>query len=52
MDELLEALDGNFEGKRGREIQKLCLDAPKYGNDIDEADYMVRDVGKMVPRYL
>ena len=52
MDELLEALDNNFEGKRGQEIRKMCLDAPKYGNDIDEADYMVRDVGKIIPKYL
>ena len=52
MDELLEALDSNFEGKRGEEIQKMCLEAPKYGNDIDEADYMVRDVGKIIPRLL
>ncbi|MFC1939281.1 pyruvate formate lyase family protein [Chloroflexota bacterium] len=52
MDELLEALYSNFEGERGEEIQKMCLDAPKYGNDIDEADYMVRDVGKIIPRLL
>jgi formate C-acetyltransferase len=52
MDELIEALDNNFEGKRGQEIQKMCLDAPKYGNDIDEADFMVRDVGKIIPKYL
>jgi len=30
----------------------MCLDAPKYGNDIDEADYMVRDVGKIIPKLL
>ena len=52
MGELLEALDSNFEGERGEEIQKMCLEAPKYGNDIDEADYMVRDTGKIIPRLL
>jgi pyruvate-formate lyase len=46
MDELLDALDSNFKGERGEEIRQLCLAAPKFGNDIDEADLMVRDVGK------
>jgi formate C-acetyltransferase len=52
MTELLEALDTNFEGKTGNRVRKMCLDAPKYGNDIDEADYMVRDIGKLVPAFL
>jgi pyruvate formate-lyase/glycerol dehydratase family glycyl radical enzyme len=46
MNELLEALDSNFEGERGEEIRQLCLAAPKFGNDIDEADWMVRDIGR------
>jgi pyruvate formate-lyase/glycerol dehydratase family glycyl radical enzyme len=46
MDELLNALDTNFKGARGEEIRQMCLAAPKFGNDIDEADLMVRDVGK------
>jgi len=45
MDELLDTLDTNFEGERGEEIRQMCLAAPKFGNDIDEADLMVRDVG-------
>ena len=45
MDELLQALDSNFDSLRGEEIRQMCLAAPKYGNDIDEADLMVRDVG-------
>ena len=45
MDELINALDGNFEGDRGEEIRQMCLAAPKFGNDIDEADLMVGDVG-------
>ena len=46
MAELLEAIDTDFAGERGEEIRQLCLAAPKYGNDIDEADFMVRDVAK------
>jgi pyruvate-formate lyase len=46
MDELLKALDNNFAGDRGEEIRQMCLAAPKFGNDIDEADTMVREVGK------
>ncbi|MBI4331661.1 MAG: hypothetical protein HY673_10315 [Chloroflexi bacterium] len=46
MGELLEALDSNFEGERGEAIRQLCLAAPKYGNDLDEADLMVRDAAK------
>ena len=45
MDELLQALDSNFEGENGEKIRQMCLAAPKFGNDIDEADLMVRDVG-------
>jgi pyruvate-formate lyase len=45
MNELLKALDTNFEGKRGEEIRQMCLAAPKFGNDIEEADLMVREIG-------
>jgi len=44
MTELLDALDSDFAGPRGAEIKKLCLDVPKYGNDIEEADLMARKV--------
>nr|MCR5175207.1 hypothetical protein [Oscillospiraceae bacterium] len=44
MDELMEALDSNFAGERGEEIRRLCLKEPKYGNDIPEADEMVKRV--------
>ncbi|MBI4331665.1 MAG: hypothetical protein HY673_10335 [Chloroflexi bacterium] len=46
MGKLLEALDGNFEGERGEAIRQLCLAAPKYGNDNDEADLTLRDVAR------
>ena len=45
MDELMKALDTNFDGPTGEKIRQMCLDAPKFGNDLDEADLMVRDVG-------
>ncbi|MDP4128033.1 MAG: formate C-acetyltransferase/glycerol dehydratase family glycyl radical enzyme [Bacillota bacterium] len=38
MKELMDALESNFEGYD--HIRKLCLDAPKYGND----DPMVDDI--------
>ncbi|MBI2906647.1 MAG: hypothetical protein HYX92_03205 [Chloroflexi bacterium] len=47
MSELLDAIDSDFAGERGEEIRQMCLAAPKYGNDIDEADRMLRDVGKL-----
>lgn len=46
MKELVQALDSDFSGERGEEIRRLCLAAPKYGQEIDEADCLVRDVGK------
>ncbi|MCR5666674.1 MAG: hypothetical protein K6G01_07560 [Eubacterium sp.] len=36
MEELVKALEADFEGYE--EIRKMCLEAPKYGNDIDEVD--------------
>lgn len=39
----------------GAEIQQMCLNVPKYGNDIDEVDFLVRDVLEAVceelPKY-
>jgi len=40
MQELLHALDTNFEGKRGEEIRQMCLAQPKFGNDIREVDQL------------
>lgn len=36
MDQLCQATDRNFEGYE--DIRKMCLDAPKFGNDDDSAD--------------
>jgi pyruvate-formate lyase len=46
MEALLEALDGNFEGKRGEEIRRLCMAQPKFGNDIDEVDLLAKKVSE------
>ncbi len=44
MDELMNALDANFEGERGEMIRQMCLSQPKFGNDDEEVDAMVRRV--------
>jgi formate C-acetyltransferase len=44
MTEMMEALDSNFAGERGEEIRQICLHQPKYGNDIPEADELVKKV--------
>jgi pyruvate formate-lyase/glycerol dehydratase family glycyl radical enzyme len=42
--ELLDALENNFEGKEGEKIRQLLLNfAPKYGNDDDDVDLLLRD---------
>ncbi len=46
MRELMDALDADFAGERGAEIRRMCLRCPKYGNDIEEADRMVRRVSE------
>jgi formate C-acetyltransferase len=46
MEGLVKALDSNFEGTSGERIRQMCLSAPKYGNDIDEPDLMVRDLAQ------
>ena len=42
MAELLDALANNFEGKE--ELRKMCLRAPKWGNDDDEVDGIMKDL--------
>ena len=46
MDELLSTLDNNFEGPKGEEIRQMCINQPKYGNDIDEVDSLVARISK------
>ena len=40
--ELIDALKNNWEGYA--ELKKLCLDAPKFGNDDDYIDYITKDI--------
>ncbi|MEA5027009.1 MAG: formate C-acetyltransferase/glycerol dehydratase family glycyl radical enzyme [Erysipelotrichaceae bacterium] len=44
LQQLKTALEQNFSGPDGAYIRRLCLQAPKFGNDDDEADLIVRDV--------
>ncbi|MFC2017657.1 pyruvate formate lyase family protein, partial [Chloroflexota bacterium] len=45
-DELLEALDNDFEGYE--QIREMCLSAPKYGNDIPEVDEIATEITRFV----
>jgi len=42
MSQLREALAANFEGYE--EIERMCLGAPKYGNEDDYVDSIARDI--------
>lgn len=42
MGELKKALEANFEGYE--KVKKMCLDAPKHGNDDDKMTALVRKV--------
>ena len=48
MAELKKALAANFEGEYEK-VHKMCYEeAPKYGNDIDEVDFMLRRVNDSI----
>jgi len=57
MDQLIDALDRNFEGCE--DIRRMCLETPKFGNDDDNADEHVawvthlvaKEAGKYVTTY-
>ncbi len=43
-DALMYHLDSDFEGKEGEKVRQMLLNfAPKYGNDLDEVDLLLRD---------
>ena len=42
MEQLCKALAANFEGYD--DVQKMCLEAPKYGNDDERADGLVGEI--------
>jgi pyruvate formate-lyase/glycerol dehydratase family glycyl radical enzyme len=46
MDELLKALDSNFDGRRGEEVRQMCLAQPKFGNDKDEVDLLAKKISE------
>ncbi|KKN03444.1 hypothetical protein LCGC14_1107650 [marine sediment metagenome] len=48
MEQLCQALESNFEGYE--DILKMCLEAPKFGNDDDYADEMVVWVSHLVAK--
>jgi len=48
--ELKEALDCNFEGKEA--LRQQLWNAPKYGNDVPEVDYVVADLYKWLCEYV
>ncbi|MDR0378274.1 MAG: glycyl radical protein [Spirochaetaceae bacterium] len=41
-EELWNALERNFEGAENERIRELLIAAPKYGNDDDYVDFLVR----------
>lgn len=56
MEELLQALDGNFAGERGEALRQLLIRrTPKFGNDDDGADaeavFVVRDYYEAMQGY-
>ena len=44
MDRLLKAMEANFEGNGNKDIQRMLLAAPKYGNDDDYVDDIFNDL--------
>ena len=44
MAELADALATNFEGRP--DLRAVCLDLPKYGNDLDEVDAIAADIAE------
>ena len=42
MDELLDALDSKWEGRD--DLRQMCVAAPKWGNDDDYVDEIMRDI--------
>ena len=44
MKDLKQALATNWRGEEGERIRKMCLAAPKYGNDDDYADAMAKEL--------
>jgi pyruvate-formate lyase len=50
LKELKQALRANFEGEEYRDIYALCCNAPKYGNNNEYVDSIVRHCYKVYAR--
>lgn len=44
MSELKSAMDADYSGEKGKQVQELLLSSPKYGNDDDYADHVIQMV--------
>ncbi|MFC1533175.1 glycyl radical protein [Thermodesulfobacteriota bacterium] len=51
MKELKAALEANWQGNGYGEIQKMCVEAPKYGNDDDYVDSIARELYQFYADY-
>lgn len=55
LEEIKEAMEHNWEGKEYGRIHQMVLRVPKFGNDEDEVDGIVRDVFdsylELLPKY-
>jgi formate C-acetyltransferase len=43
-EQVMEGLASNFAGKNGEVLRQRLLQAPKYGNDVDEVDQIARQI--------
>lgn len=50
------ALESNYQDMStdpsGKEVRAICINVPKYGNDIDEVDFLARDLISYVAQKL
>lgn len=44
LNEIIAAMENNWQSYSSALIRKDCLETPKFGNDIDEVDFIVRDI--------
>lgn len=44
LDQIREAMSVNWQSEEGRKIRQLCLQVPKFGNDEDAVDTVVREI--------
>lgn len=43
MKQLLDAMDADWQGEEHAKIRRMCLNVPKFGNDIPEVDSMAAE---------